>query len=113
MVSRTAFTQLHYSWMNLAGTFFGMLFLYLWAPFLVIDGVLKLNLLKIVFGIILWIIPSSLYIPTVRFYGLSLWYSAALPAIALFYASMTIHSALRHWMGKGSQWKDRYYPALN
>jgi len=42
-----------------------------------------------------------------RFYKRPAIWSLSLPAVALFYASATIHSALRYWRGRGGEWKGR------
>ncbi len=54
-----------------------------------------------------WILMSTAYAPTVRYYRVSLLWSFALPAIALFYAGATLHSAVRYWQGRGGEWKGR------
>jgi len=46
-------------------------------------------------------------VPTVRYYRISLLWSLTLPAIALFYAGATVHSAIRYWQGRGGEWKGR------
>jgi hypothetical protein len=43
----------------------------------------------------------------VRCYGLALWWAPLLPLVALFYMGATFDSALRHWMGRGGEWKGR------
>jgi hypothetical protein len=49
------------------------------------------------------------YLPTVKFYQLSPWWTLSLPAIAFLYVLMTFDSAIRHWQGKGGAWKGRIY----
>jgi hypothetical protein len=46
----------------------------------------------------------------VRYNRTPLWV-LALPLIALFYMAATVGSAVRHWFGTGSQWKNRAYGA--
>ena len=49
------------------------------------------------------------YAPTLRYHGLAGAHAILLPFSALLYTLMTIHSALRHWTGAGSSWKERVY----
>jgi hypothetical protein len=42
-----------------------------------------------------------------RLYGLSAGWCLCLPAIALFYAGATIHSAVLYRLGRGGKWKGR------
>jgi hypothetical protein len=50
---------------------------------------------------------SVAYAPAVRYYRISLVWALTLPAIALFYAGATVHSAVRYWQGRGGEWKGR------
>lgn len=109
MVARTAFTQLNYSNLLLLGTLVGMFVTYLVAPLALIDGVITSNSLVSSLALLTLVLISLSYYPTVKFYRLPLWYSLLLPTIALLYTLMTLDSALRHWQGKGGQWKGRAY----
>ena len=110
MVARTAFTQLQYSWILLAGTTFGMFLAYI-APLIgLIAGILWGSVGLIVLGGLSWGLMTLAYWPTVRFYRLHPVWALALPAIALLYTLMTCDSALRYWQGKGGAWKGRLYP---
>ncbi len=103
LIARTAFTQLRYSPLLLAGTLAGMLLTYispialLFAP----DPTAK------ILGLAAWLLMSYSFLPTVRFYRLSPLWSPLLPVIAAFYTYATWLSALRYWLGKGGQWKGR------
>ena len=109
MVARTAFTQLNYSNLLLLGTLVGMFVTYLVAPVGLIFGVITGDYLVSLLALITIFLISLSYYPTVKFYRLPLWYCFLLSAIALLYTLMTIDSALRHWQGKGGQWKGRAY----
>ncbi len=50
------------------------------------------------------------YAPTLRYYGLPAGWALAMPAIGVLFAAMTWHSALRHWLGYGVEWRGRRYP---
>ena len=103
MVSRSAFTQLHYSTLLLAGTVIGMFVIYL-APIQIVfagEGFSR------VLGVLAWALMALAYLPAVRFYGLSPLWAPLLPAAALFYTGATIDSAVRYWKGSGGTWKGR------
>ena len=102
MIARTAFTQLRYSPLLLAGTVIGMFLMYLVPP-----------LFALAMGMrawpawAAWMLMSIAYASMLRYYRRSMLWAPALPLIALFYVSATIGSALRYWTGKGGQWKTR------
>lgn len=103
MISRTAFNQLHHSYTLLAATIVGLFFTYLLPPLLLLSG----NPLSIALGAAAWILMSIGYAPLLRFYDLSPLWSLCLPAIALFYAGATVHSAVQYCLGRGGKWKGR------
>jgi hopene-associated glycosyltransferase HpnB len=109
MVARTAFTQLNYSVLLLAGTLLGMFWLYLWAPALFIGGLLSGSPERVFWGGSVWLLMSSLYAPMLRFYAVPLFWAPALPLVAALYSGMTFHSAWLHWLGSGGRWKGRSY----
>ncbi|WP_250515801.1 glycosyltransferase [Caballeronia sp. INDeC2] len=102
MIARTAFTQLRYSPLLLAGTVLGMAVIYLAPP-----------VLALVYGsrawpaCAAWAFMCIAYGPMLRYYRRSLLWAPLLPLVALFYVSATIGSAVRYWSGKGGQWKAR------
>jgi len=102
MVARTAYTQLGYSPLLLAGTVLGLVITYL-APVLLLFAGGKAALL----GLAAWLIMTAVYVPMLRFYGRSLLWAPLLPAAASVYLGATIASAWRHWRGRGGQWKGR------
>jgi hopene-associated glycosyltransferase HpnB len=102
MVARSAYTQLRYSPLLLAGTLVGMLLIYIVPPVFALG-----------FGArawpacAAWALMCIAYAPMLRYYRRSLLWAPALPVVALFYVSATIGSAVRYWRGKGGQWKAR------
>lgn len=103
LIARTAFTQLGYSVLMLAGTLVGMLLTYA-VPVLLLfahDSTAR------VLGFAAWLLMAGSFLPTVRFYRLSLGWAPLLPLTALFYTYATWLSAVRYWMGKGGLWKGR------
>ena len=103
MIARTAFTQLNYSALMLAGTVFGMTLIYLAPPAFTMAGSIP--------GAIAWLLMSVSYAPMLRFYGQSVLWAPLLPAVALFYTGATIQSAVRYWTGRGGHWKGRVQAA--
>ncbi len=103
LISRTAFSQLRHSTGLLVGTIIGLFITYI-AP---IALLFSERSLPILLGAVGWLLMSVAYRGMVRFYGLPVWWSLTLPAIAVFYAGATIHSAITYWKGKGGQWKGR------
>jgi hypothetical protein len=104
-LARTAFCQLRYSTMLLAGTTVLMLTVF-WLPVaglffpatsarLISSGFLEAMMLS--------------HLPTIKFYRQSRGWTLALPLIARFYLAMTWTSAIRFWNGAGSPWKGRSY----
>jgi hopene-associated glycosyltransferase HpnB len=107
MIARSAYTQLKYSPLLLAGTVLGLGLTFLAPPLLFLFGHGGASL----FGLLAWIIMAGCYTPMLRFYGLTLWWAPLLPAIALVYLGATLDSALRHMRGKGGAWKGRFQAA--
>ncbi|MDZ7958371.1 MAG: glycosyltransferase [Aulosira sp. DedQUE10] len=119
MVARTAYTQLNYSPLLLAGTVVAMILIYLIPPLATILGGLTLNwamsgdkthYVYALVGLSAWLLMAWAYYPTIRFYKCPAWLAFCLPAIAFLYTLMTIDSAIRHWQGRGGAWKGRVYP---
>ncbi|BAY29344.1 family 2 glycosyl transferase [Nostoc carneum NIES-2107] len=111
MVARTAYTQLNYSPLLLAGTVLAMTLIYLIPPLATILGAVTLNWAIAFLGLAAWFLMSFAYYPTIRFYKCPAWLACCLPAIAFLYTLMTIDSAIRHWQGRGGAWKGRVYPS--
>ncbi len=103
MVSRTAYAQLRYSPLLLAGTVFGLALTYLAPVALAIcaDGMAQF------IGLFVWLLMAFALRPTLRFYRLSGLWGLALPAIAAAYMAFTIDSAYQHARGRGGMWKGR------
>jgi hypothetical protein len=49
-------------------------------------------------------------VPTYRLYRQPVWLATFLPLAAVFYCAITLDSAVRHWCGRGGQWKGRISP---
>ncbi len=103
MVSRSAYDQLNYSPLLLAGTVAGMLLTYLLPPLFAIFGTGVAQAI----GALTWGLMALAFLPIVRFYRLSPLWAAALPVIAALYMVFTLDSAVQHWRGRGGLWKGR------
>jgi hopene-associated glycosyltransferase HpnB len=103
MVSRTAYAQLRYSPLLLAGTVLGLAITYL-AP---VALTLLASGLAQFLGLFTWLLMAFAFRPTLRFYGLSSLWGLALPAIAAIYMAFTLDSAYQHARGRGGMWKGR------
>jgi len=103
MIARTAFTQLHYSFLLLVAALASLLvtFLLPWFSFLSGEdpiwffGSTAICLMIVTFGV------------TVRFYSVSWPWALALPLAAVYYGYASCISAVRYWLGRGGQWKGR------
>ncbi|MGD0108882.1 MAG: glycosyltransferase [Rhodopila sp.] len=105
MIERTAFVQLRYSVLLLVATIFGMVLTWLVPP----AAVVFRHGLAFWFGLTAWMMLSGSYLPMLRLYRRSPLWAPFLPAIAAFYMSATIGSAVNHFRGRGTTWKGRAY----
>jgi hopene-associated glycosyltransferase HpnB len=107
MVARSAYTQLRYSPLALAGTVAGMALLYLLPVAAALAGLLLPSLWLAVAGFGAWAAMSATYLPVLRLYRLSPARAVCLPLIGALYTAMTVSSARRHRAGQGGEWKGR------
>lgn len=103
MISRSAYAQLEYSPLLLAGTLVGLALTFVAPPLLTFFGsdAGKLG------GALAWGMMSASFQPMLRFYRRSPVWGAAVPLIALVYGWYTLVSAVQTWRGAGGQWKGR------
>ena len=104
MISRAAFTQLHYKAAMLAGTAAGLAVTYLLPPALALGapGATARWL-----GGAAWGLMAAAWVPALRFYRRSPLWAPFLPLVAAFYLGATFHSAFSYWRGRGGMWKGR------
>jgi hopene-associated glycosyltransferase HpnB len=107
MVSRSAYAQLNYSPLRLAGTVAAMTLVYLVPPV----ATLTASGTAFLFGASAWALMAILYQPVLRLYRLSPLWGLALPAVAFAYVLFTIESALASRRGQGGLWKGRFQAA--
>jgi hopene-associated glycosyltransferase HpnB len=103
MVARSAFAQLDYSPILLAGTLAGLFAAYI-AP--VLGALFAMYYVQLA-AYLAWAIMAVMFQPMLRFYRLSPLWGLLLPLIGAFYAAFTLDSAVQHWSGKGGMWKGR------
>jgi hopene-associated glycosyltransferase HpnB len=121
MIARSAYVQLRYNPLVLAGTLAGLLLLYVVPPAGLITVLIAAATgsgspaagVAGVAGFDAWVLMSVSFVPTLRFYGLSPLRAPALPAIAALYAAMTADSARRHYSGKAVSWRGRTADRVN
>jgi hypothetical protein len=103
MVARSAFAELRYSPLRLAGAVAGMALVYLAPLFLATfaQGLAQAA------GALAWAMMAMALAPTLRLYGRPVAGALALPAIAAAYIAFTINSAMQYWRGRGGYWKGR------
>lgn len=107
MVARSAYTQLRYSPILLAGTVIGMLLIYAVPPAVTIAALVEGDVAAVAVAGAAWAVMAATYTPMLRFYRISPCWAPALPLIALLYVAMTVDSARQHRDGRGGAWKGR------
>jgi hopene-associated glycosyltransferase HpnB len=111
MVARTAYTQLGYSPLMLAGSVIGMLWLYLLPPVALLAGLWAGDPAVAVSGGVALLLMCTSYLPVLRLYRQPAPLALTLPVAGLLYGLMTLSSGYRHWRGRGGGWKGRTYRA--
>ena len=115
MIARSAYTQLRYSPLLLAGTIVGLLLLYAVPPAAAIIGLAAAasggagtaTAITGIAGLAAWALMAVSYVPMLRIYQLSVLRAPTLPLIAFLYAAMTADSARRHYSGRAVSWRGR------
>jgi hopene-associated glycosyltransferase HpnB len=103
MISRSAYAQLRYSKLLLAGTVAGLALVYGLPLLLAVTGQARAQATAVA-ATALMVVS---YQPVLRYYGRSPLWGLALPLVAAFYAWCTLLSAWQHHQGKGGMWKGR------
>jgi hopene-associated glycosyltransferase HpnB len=104
MVARSAYAELRYSPLRLAGALVGMALTYLAPPLFAIFG----EGLAQIFGLVAWLAMAIAFVPMLILYRRWPLWGIALPVIAAFYTAFTLDSAIQHWRGRGGAWKGRF-----
>jgi len=103
MIARTAYTQLGYSPLRLAGCVGGLALTFLAPPALAAAAPGPGRWL----GLAAWGLMAGLYLPMVRFYRQSPLWAPLLPLTAALYLWATLASAWAYHRGRGGGWKGR------
>ncbi len=107
MVARSAYAQLRYAPLLLAGTLLGLALTYLAPPLALLAYPLHGQPWAAAAGLAAWALMALAAWPTFRLYGQPPWLALSLPLAAFLYGAMTLDSARRHWRGRGGAWKGR------
>jgi hopene-associated glycosyltransferase HpnB len=103
MIARSAYAQLRYSPLLLAGTVAGLALTYLVPVLLALLG----QGFAQYCGLATWAIMFVALQPTLSFYRVSPLWGVFLPAIAAIYLLFTLDSAYQYTRGRGGLWKGR------
>jgi hopene-associated glycosyltransferase HpnB len=109
MVARSAYTQLNYSPLLLAGTLAGMALVYLAPALLALFGHGAAQTL----GLLAWALMAVAFLLILRFYRLAPLWAPVLPLIALGYMAFTLDSAYQYARKRGGLWKGRVQSNVN
>jgi hopene-associated glycosyltransferase HpnB len=115
MIARSAYVQLRYNPLLLAGTIAGLLLLYVAPPAGAVAAVIvaaaggggPATVVAGLAGLAGWALMTASYVPMLRLYRLSALRAPTLPLIAVLYAAMTADSARRHYSGRAVSWRGR------
>lgn len=107
MVTRTAFTQLRYSWSALALCTLLMIISFLSPVVMAFSPDLSARTIALGAWLLMWLA----YLPTLRFYGIPAPWGLMMPFIGLLFLTMTWDSARRYLGGERSAWRGRRYSA--
>jgi hopene-associated glycosyltransferase HpnB len=103
MVARSAYAQLRFSPLWLAGAVLGLALTYLAPPLLAVFGSGPARWI----GLATWIGMAVAFAPIATFYKRPSLSGIALPVIAALYMAFTVFSAYEHRRGRGGMWKGR------
>ncbi|GEO42366.1 glycosyl transferase [Skermanella aerolata] len=103
MIARSAYTQLRYSPLLLAGVALAMTLVFIVPPVVTVAAEGPARWMAAA----AWTLMVASYLPALKYHGRSPLWAPALPLVAAFYLGATLDSARRHRMGRGGEWKGR------
>jgi hopene-associated glycosyltransferase HpnB len=107
MVSRSAYAELRYSPLLLAGALLGMIVVYVAPPLVALMPTGQIGLAAGMMAASAYLAMATAYQPILLLYRRSSFWGLALPLIGAVYAFFTVKSAFQHWRGRGGMWKGR------
>jgi hopene-associated glycosyltransferase HpnB len=107
MVTRTAFTQLRYSWLLLGVCSLLMIVCFLIPVVVAFSADSSARTAALGAWLLMWIA----YVPTLRFYDIPVRWGLLMPFIGFLFLTMTLDSARRYLRGERSAWRGRRYHA--
>lgn len=105
MVARSAYTQLGYNPLLLAGCVLGLFLVFVWPLVALLFG----GPVARWWSVVAIAAMARTYLPLVRYLGCHSAWALALPLAAALYLWMTILSAWRYYRGTRTRWKGREY----
>jgi hopene-associated glycosyltransferase HpnB len=111
MIGRSAYAQLRYSPLVLAGTVAGLALVFAVPLAATIAGAATGNGAASATGAAAWLLMAGTYLPTIAYYRQPWPAALLLPATAALYLAMTVDSAIGHYRHGGPTWKGRTYRA--
>ncbi len=107
MVVRSAYAELRYSPLRLAGALVGLTATFLLPPVLAAHADFAVG------GpaLLAYVLMVLSFRPMLRRYGMGAWRGLFLPVVAALYMAFTVESAIVHALGRGGAWKGRYQAA--
>lgn len=113
MVTRSAFTELKYSYLRLLFCALAMSLAFIVPVCAVLSPLFcspsALSILIFAGGVITWAIMSYTYHFSTRYFELPTVFALTLPIAGILYFAMTIDSAVRYSLGLRASWKGRTY----
>jgi hopene-associated glycosyltransferase HpnB len=103
MIARTAFNQLHHSFLVLIACLAAMLLIFVVPLALVWSSRRTTGWMAVLACILMF----TTYVPMLRLYRIKTLSAVSLPFAALFYMHATLCSAVNYWLGRGGGWKGR------
>ncbi len=107
MVRRSAYTQLGFSPLLLAGTLAGLVITFAGPPVLALAGLAGREPAAVAAAGLAWWLMWWTYRPSVRHFGLTGTWALALPLTSLLYGAMTLSSAFSYHFRRDNSWRGR------
>ncbi len=107
MIKRSAYTQLGFSPLLLAGTLAGLALTFAGPPLIAVAAAADGNIAALAAAGLAFFLMWWTYRPSVTHLNLSGAWALALPVASLLYGAMTLSSAFAHHFGRDNRWRGR------